>query len=493
MKPIRVFTKSVCPECGKIIDAEIYEKDKKVFMKKTCPNCGEFIERITDIPTFFRDYKYLKLLYKYIPSNDIPRCPYTCETCKAHKSSTLLGIIDVTNRCNLRCSYCFANAAVSGKLFEPSFETLKKEIDFLVNQDPPAPAVMFSGGEPTMREDLPKLVKYAKDKGLFVLIATNGYTVASSLDLARRLNNVDILYLSFDGLTDETNTEKKNHKMINKIIEHCKQAGIGIVLVPTIIRNLNDNQIWPIIDFASQHMDVIKGVNFQPISFCGRMNNTEREKQRFTISDLKHLLEEQSNGLIKEDDWFPVPTVLPFTKLFEKITGKKAVTFSAHPLCGEATYLFKDKYGKLIPLPRFVDVDRFVDILEKHTDKMKSRDNVTNSKELLFLLKDFFDTIDFSKINYDPELLHLIKNIILKPGDLKVLDNFHKRFLFIGAMHFQDHYNFDVERIKYCPVHYILPNLTRVPFCAYNALGYRERIEQCYTKQFKNSDSLPND
>ena len=479
-----ITTKSVCPECGRVINAKIFEKDGIVFMKKTCPKCGEFVERITDIQTFSRDSKYLQLLYKYIPSSDIPKCPYICETCKAHKSPTLLGIIDITNRCNLRCSYCFANAAVSGWLYEPSIETIKKEIDFLVNQDPPASSVMFSGGEPTMRNDLPEIVKYAKSKELFVLIATNGYRIASSPEYVKKLGDADILYLSFDGLTDETNTEKKNHRIINRIMDNAKQGNIGIVLVPTIIRNLNDNQIWPIVDFASQHIDIIKGVNFQPISFSGRMSKDEREKQRFTISDLKYSLEKQSGGLIKREDWFPIPTVLPFTKLFEKITGKKTVTFSAHPLCGEATYLFKDKNGKFIPLPRFINVDEFVNTLETHAEKLEDGINVTNSGKLLFLIKDLLSTIDFGKIEYGPELLKLLKDLILKPGDLKVLDEFHKRFLFIGAMHFQDVYNFDIERIKYCPIHYVTPNSTRIPFCAYNALGYRENIEKQHRKPF---------
>ncbi|MCD6227014.1 radical SAM protein [Candidatus Micrarchaeota archaeon] len=482
-----IKTKSVCPECKKVIDAELFEKDGIIFMRKTCPTHGEFIERITDIKTFERDHNYLKLLYKYIPSSDIPECPHSCETCTTHKSPIVLGIIDVTNRCNLRCSYCFANAAVSGWLFEPKFETIKKEIDFLVNQDPPAPAVLFSGGEPTMREDFPELVKYANNKGLFVLVATNGYNIASSLEYTKRLGDsgVSIIYLSFDGLTNETNTEKKNHLIIDKIIDHCRQTNIGIVLVPTIIRGLNDNQIWPIIKFASQHMDVIRGVNFQPISFCGRMNKEQREKQRFTISDLKSTLEKQSQGVIKGKEWYPVPTVLPFTKLFEGITGNKAITFSSHPLCGEATYLFKDDEGNLIPVPEFVDVDKFMSIIEKHADEIKNANKLSKSVKLLSLLNELLSTINFDKIPRNLKFKDLLKNVILNPGDMNALTEFHSRALFIGAMHFQDLYNLDIERLKYCPIHYVTPDLTRIPFCAYNGdLGYRERVEKRHRRQF---------
>lgn len=482
-----IRTKSVCPECKKVIDAELFEKGGIIYMRKVCPIHGEFVERITDVGTLERDSEYLKLLYKYIPSSDIPNCPYECEKCRAHKSPTVLGIIDVTNRCNLRCSYCFANAAVSGWLFEPDLETIKKEIDFLVNQDPPAPAVLFSGGEPTIREDFIDIVRYAHDKGLFILVATNGYKIASSLEYTKQLGDagVSVIYLSFDGLTNDTNTEKKNHLIIDKIIDHCRQANIGIVLVPTIIHGLNDSQIWPIIKFASQHMDVIRGVNFQPISFCGRMSKEQREKQRFTISDLKSTLEKQSHGVIKVKDWYPVPVVLPFTKLFEGITGNKAITFSSHPLCGEATYLFKDDDGNLIPVPEFVDVDRFVSIIEKHADEIKNANKLSKSVKLLSLVNELLSTINFDKIPRNLKFKELLKNVVLNPGDMNALTEFHSKALFVGAMHFQDLYNLDIERLKYCTIHYITPDLTRIPFCAYNGdLGYRERVEKRHRKPF---------
>ncbi len=42
-------------------------------------------------------------------------CPNNCGICSDHETATVLGLIDVTNRCNLKCPVCFANAAVSKK------------------------------------------------------------------------------------------------------------------------------------------------------------------------------------------------------------------------------------------------------------------------------------------------------------------------------------------------------------------------------------------
>ena len=484
---VLIKTKSVCPECKKVIDAELYDKDGIVYMRKICPEHGEFIERISDMNEFNKDLNYLDLLYEYIPSKDIPGCPYNCESCNMHQSPTVLGIIDVTNRCNLRCSYCFANAAVAGWLYEPELDIIKKQIDYLRNMNPPAPSVLFSGGEPTMREDFIDIVRYARDKKLFILVATNGYKIASSLEYTKKLAEAGppTIYLSFDGLTDKSNKEKKNHLIIDKIIDNCKQAGIGIVLVPTILKGINDDQIWPIIKFATEHIDVIRGVNFQPISFCGRMSRDLREKERYTISDLGRDLEKQSNGIIKRRDWYPVPTVLPMTKLFESITGEKGITFSSHPLCGSATYLFKDEEGKLIPFPEFVDVDRFIRIMDKYGNELEKSSKLSRSIKMLALIKDLFSTIDNDKKPHNLKIQNLLKDVILHPGDMDALTNFHLHTLFIGTMHFQDLYNLDLERLKYCTIHYITPQCTRIPFCAYNGdLGYREKVEQRNKKEY---------
>ena len=60
---------------------------------------------------------------------------------------------------------------------------------------------------------------------------------------------------------------------------------------------------------------------------------------------------------------------------------------------------------------------------------------------------------------------------------MKDLTAFHKNTLFVGAMHFMDHYNADMERLKYCAIHYVTPDLDIIPFCAYQSFGYREKTE----------------
>ncbi len=83
-------------------------------------------------------------------------CPYDCGICPKHKSQTVLAIIDVTNRCNLRCPVCFATAGTTGYVYEPTKEQIEAMLVNLRSNKPvPVDALQFSGGEPTIREDLP--------------------------------------------------------------------------------------------------------------------------------------------------------------------------------------------------------------------------------------------------------------------------------------------------------------------------------------------------
>ena len=172
-------TKSLCPTCLKPLEAEVFEEDGKVWIKKECPDHGEFKN------TYWSDAEIYNMVDAYDPVStalDNPMmnvsdgCPSNCGLCGEHESSTVLGLIDVTNRCNLRCPICFANAAASGTLYEPTFEEIRQMLVNLRNEKPiPAVAIQYAGGEPTVRKDLPELIKLAKEEGFsHTQIATNG-------------------------------------------------------------------------------------------------------------------------------------------------------------------------------------------------------------------------------------------------------------------------------------------------------------------------------
>src|SRR5437867_1579399 len=79
-----------------------------------------------------------------------------------------------------------------------------------------------------------------------------------------------------------------------------------ICFVPTMVNSFNDDQAGEILNYAIKNRDVVKGVNFQPVSLTGRIPEEDRRKLRYTLSDLAYDLEEQT-GYLTRDDWYPVP------------------------------------------------------------------------------------------------------------------------------------------------------------------------------------------
>ncbi len=344
-------------------------------MKKDCSEHGKFQE------IYWSDYEQYQRAEQFRCEGDgvaNPRtetklgCPLDCGICPQHKSHTGLAIIDVTNRCNLHCPVCFANAAAAGYVYEPS----KKEIqgmleNFRRNKPVPAPALQFSGGEPTIRKDLFELIRSAKELGFeHVEVNTNGLRLAQSVKYCRGLKEagVSTVYLQFDGLTSDVYEFTRGCDLLDvkmRALENCRKVGIGsIVLVVTLVKGVNDHQLGDIIRFAIKNFDVIRCVNVQPVSLCGRLPEEERAKMRITIPDFMNLVEEQTDGKIKVSDFYPVPIIVPISKAVGALKGKRYVEFTAHPHCGMATYVFIDE-GEMVPITRYGNVEKFVETMEK--------------------------------------------------------------------------------------------------------------------------------
>ncbi|HDN68015.1 MAG TPA: radical SAM protein [Methanomicrobia archaeon] len=87
--------------------------------------------------------------------------------------------------------------------------------------------------------------------------------------------------------------------------------------------------------------------------------------------------------------------------------------------------------------------------------------------------------VDKAKMPEGVDPLGLLAGV-LKIGSREALAEFHRKALFIGAMHFQDAYNFDLERVKRCGIHYATPDRRIIPFCSYNAI-HRPAVEKAFS------------
>uniref|UniRef100_UPI0034E22110 tetraether lipid synthase Tes n=1 Tax=Methanothrix sp. TaxID=90426 RepID=UPI0034E22110 len=338
-------TRSICPVCSRVLDASVVEDGGKVWLERICPEHGPFRHLYWSDAAMFRKFEKFHSDGRGVENPNSHRtekgCPFDCGLCNEHLSETLLGNIDLTNRCNLNCDFCFVNAKACGYVYEPTFDQVVAMMKLLRSQRPvPAPAVQFAGGEPTIRDDLLEIIRKAKEMGFQqVQMATNGIKLAKDPAFVKELKEAGLstVYLHFDGISKETDPYVRQHMMA---VDNCRGAKLGVVLVPTIINGRNNHEVGDIIRYGARHIEVVRGVNFQPVSFTGAASADDVTSKRVTIPDLTKWIEEQTDGSIRQSDFYPVPSVICISNLVEEYTGKPQVRFTAHEHCGAATYAF---------------------------------------------------------------------------------------------------------------------------------------------------------
>jgi uncharacterized radical SAM superfamily Fe-S cluster-containing enzyme len=480
-------TYSVCPACfqeGKIhkIDAKIVEDDGKVWITKHCDQHGGFKEiYFGDVGLYNRWMKYEKT-GKINP--DVKTSMFEeSRLYPQHLSQSVLTNLLVTNRCNLRCGYCFMNAGASGYVYEPSLEEIRKMLEQARKEKPMgSKAIQITGGEPTIREDLFDIIRLAREAGFsHVQLNSNGIKLAESVEYCKKLKaaKVNTVYMSFDGVTKETNPWIDQLK---QTIENFRQANLRAVLVPVLIGGKNLQETGKIIQFALDNIDIVRGVNFQPVSFCGRITkikDEKREKERVDYVRMMEVIEKEFHGMISRDDFYPVPFVYPISELIENLKGETQVEFTAHPGCGGATYIFLED-GKPIPITRFIDVEGFMEFINTQA-KMKGP--LKKVRIAASFLKNVEKFVDKKKAPKDFDLKKILIDAAAG-GSYDSLREFHYKSLFVGSMWFMDTFNLNLHRLERCCIHYTTEDGI-IPFCSYNGLGYGDRLREKHSVPIK--------
>ncbi|GAH02393.1 unnamed protein product, partial [marine sediment metagenome] len=245
-------------------------------------------------------------------------CPYNCGLCNEHLSTTSLALIDLTNRCNFNCNFCYANVMKSGYLVEPTLEEIDKIMAHFRNKPIPPPGIMFTGGEPTVRADFPEICALAKKHGFKeVIVATNGYGFQKKkggLEWTKKVAEagLDTLYFQFDGINNETYVKTRGIKNLmpykERVMENCREAGLSsIVFVATIAKGVTDLEVGNIIQYAIDNIDIVRGITFQPVSLCGRIAHEDINNLRITNADVIEEIDKQTGGKISIDNaWYPL-------------------------------------------------------------------------------------------------------------------------------------------------------------------------------------------
>jgi uncharacterized radical SAM superfamily Fe-S cluster-containing enzyme len=480
-----IKTESLCPMCKKKLEAELTEAEGKIVITKTCLEHGTFSSTHWQSPSVFKfaeDYDFFKHFEESEGARTVEGCPYTCESCTGHVSDTVIGVIDVTKKCDLKCAVCFSTFSDHMVYYEPSKEELVQILTFLSQRNPKPPAILFSGGEPLEREDIHEIIAAAHKLKFMTILATNGIRLANSPERAAELkqNGLNIVYLQFDSFRDGFYEKVRGRKLLQikfKAIEVCRKLDMEVILVTTLMNGFNDKEVGKIIRFASQNSDIIRGLIFQPIAFTGRATDNPFQDAwrdwRFAEE-----VQAQTGGEIETSDLFPLSVMSSPIKIMRKFMKKPWPLFSCSPHCGIVNWIYVSKRGKIIPINHFVNFDRFFQSILKTAQNAESKSKFSLLSALFMASMRSLDMFLVTKEIGFFTLMTAILKMHISPS-YQSLGILRKRIFMLGCMAFMDLYNFDVNRVKRCVIHYVTPDLKIIPFCAYNNV-HRIRTEEKY-------------
>jgi len=313
-------------------------------------------------------------------------------------------------------------------------------------------------------------------------------------------------YLQFDGIGNDANSHRQIGNLFDvklRAIENMHEAGIEIVLVVTIVNNVNNDQVGTVVKFAMENPKKIAFVSFQPVSFTGRdedITPERRLRQRYTLSHLAKDVSQQVGKVEPTRDWFPISFISTFAGFADMVKGNESqwgsLSCGCHPNCGVGTALMINKETKeWAPVPRFLNATQLTKDVTAITDAARGK-GFSNFMMALALLKNYSPFAGPKGLKlYDlfkkfDKTWALTKRSTTKYGrtspDRDFNDAMKRRqsdpwnFLFIAGMWFQDLFNYDFRRTEMC----IIPYATQqgeISFCAYNTgIGWRQIIENMH-------------
>jgi len=444
------FTISLCPECLKRIDAKIVFENDCVYMLKTCKQHGFFkVLLATDIEYYKNIRNYNKVSEMPLKFNKKTHfgCPYDCGLCNDHEQHSCLTVIEITDRCNLTCSTCYAMSSPHYGTHR-SVEEVEKMLDIIVANEGRPDVVQISGGEPTVHPHFFEILDLAKSKPIrHLMVNTNGIRIAKDFEFVKRLSEYvpDFeIYLQFDSLKPEVLHKLRGEDLSAvrlKALEHLNALNLSTTLVVTLQNGLNDDEIGKTIEFALQQK-CVRGVTFQPVQIAGRIDNFNPATDRITMTEVRRKILEQT-AIFQANDIIPVP---------------------CNPDALAMGYALK-LAGQVFPLTRYIDPAHLLD---------NSKNTIVYEQDYALhehLLKIFSTGISVDRVEENMHQLLCCLPQIKAPG-------LHYENLFrIIIMRFIDAYDFDVRAVKKSCVHIVNKDGQIIPFETMN-LFYRDHKEE---------------
>ncbi|KAI4188002.1 MAG: hypothetical protein LQ346_005388 [Caloplaca aetnensis] len=216
--------------------------------------------------------------------------------------------ISVTERCNLRCTYCMPAEGVP--LSPPAHLLTTPEIVYLselfVKEG--VTKIRLTGGEPTVRKDILPLmheVGQLRSKGLQELcLTTNGISLHRKLDamVGAGLTGINLSLDTLDPHQFQIMTRRKGFEAVMKSLERILEmnrlgAGIKLKLNVVVMRGVNEREIVPFVELGKSHDIEIRFIEYMP--FDG--NKWSRQKM-LSYKEMVAIIQQSYPGLSKKQD-----------------------------------------------------------------------------------------------------------------------------------------------------------------------------------------------
>ncbi|MGQ0482448.1 MAG: radical SAM protein [Pseudonocardia sp.] len=476
------FTKSICPVCKVVVDAQVNIRDSKVYLRKRCREHGPFEALVYgDAQAYLGSMRFNKpgTIPLSFQTEVKDGCPSDCGLCPEHKQHACLGLIEVNTNCNLDCPICFADSGHQPDGYSITLEQCERMLDVFVEAEGEPEVVMFSGGEPTIHKHILDFVDAAQARPVkSITINTNGIRLASDRRFVAALAERNLrhgkplnIYLQFDGFDERTHREirgKDLREIKRRALDNCAKVGLGVTLVAAVERGLNEHEVGDIIRFGIDH-PAVWSVAFQPVTHSGRHVEFD-PMTRLTNSDVIEMVAEQCPDWLRKDDFFPVPCCFP--------------------TCRSITYLLVDKKSDrtdVVPIPRLLNVEDYLDYV---SNRVIPEDGVREALEKLWSASAFMGT-ESTTSSLEKAAAALDCADACGVNLPAALADLQRRSFMIVVQDFLDPYTLNVKQLMKCCVQELTPDGRIIPFCAYNSVGYREQV-RAQMSGVKVADVVPN-
>jgi uncharacterized radical SAM superfamily Fe-S cluster-containing enzyme len=442
-------TRSLCPDCRRLVDAKIIVRDSRVYFRKNCPEHGMIEDFVCSDVAYYDRHEFSQpaRLPRAFGTRPDRGCPYDCGLCTEHEQHTCIGLIEITSNCNLTCPMCFAESGPGGTHVD--FATYKHMVDRYVQLEGIADVLQLSGGEPTLHPDLMRMVRYAYDQPIqAVMINTNGIRLAHDRALVEQLaalrDRLEI-YLQFDGLDEQPYETLRGERLLTTklaALEMLRRHNLRCTLVCTVDHRVNLHEVGRIVQFGLERPHV-RGISFQLATYCGRHLDPGDLERRATMPDVVKAIVSQTQGLLEECDFYPLPC--------------------AHPNCHMMSYLYRGG-DRPVPISRIIDIKKHMHLVANSVIYTPTR-----ARHLVAQYLESAGGCGCGPIGCGPADPSLDEFVVKALAEKLTGEEVFR----ITLTAFLDVHNFDTRRVMKCCLAHILPSGHVVPFCAYNTL-YRD-------------------